>query len=42
MLNRFKGMPQFRWMEEILARFESVFQLREATVGIVGFEENPY
>ncbi|WP_303184516.1 YafY family protein [Tannerella sp.] len=42
MLNRFKGMPQFRWMEEILARFESVFQLREATAGIVGFEENPY
>ena len=42
MLNRFKGMPQFRWMEEILARFESVFQLRETTVGIVGFEENPY
>ncbi|SRR5690554_5449090 len=26
MLNRFKGMPQFSWMEEILARFESVFK----------------
>ena len=22
MLNRFKGLPQFDWMEEVLARFE--------------------
>lgn len=30
-------MPQFRWMEEILARFESVFQLREATEDLAKF-----
>jgi predicted DNA-binding transcriptional regulator YafY len=43
MLNRFKGMPQFSWMEEILARFESAFKLRgTTTTNIVGFEQNPY
>jgi predicted DNA-binding transcriptional regulator YafY len=42
MLNRFKGMPQFSWMEEILARFESTFKLRGTTTSIVGFEQNPY
>jgi predicted DNA-binding transcriptional regulator YafY len=42
MLNRFKGMPQFSWMEEILARFESTFKLKETTKNIVGFEHNPY
>lgn len=42
MLNRFKGMPQFSWMEEILARFESTFKLRGTTTNIVGFEQNPY
>jgi predicted DNA-binding transcriptional regulator YafY len=43
MLNRFKGMPQFRWMEELLARLEETFKLRgrEAT-NVVGFESNPY
>lgn len=42
MLNRFKGMPQFDWMQEILVRFESTFKLRGATKSIVGFEQNPY
>lgn len=42
MLNRFKGMPQFSWMEEILARFESTFKLKGTTKNIVGFEHNPY
>ncbi len=42
MLNRFKGMPQFSWMEEILARFESVFKLKGTTTSVVGFEHNPY
>jgi len=42
MLNRFKGMPQFGWMEEILARFENTFKLKGATVNAVGFEQNPY
>jgi len=42
MLNRFKGMPQFCWMEEILARLESTFKLKGTTKNIVGFEHNPY
>ncbi|MEG1998721.1 MAG: WYL domain-containing protein, partial [Bacteroidales bacterium] len=42
MLNRFKGMPQFDWMEEILTRLESAFNLSGATNNIVGFEHNPY
>ncbi|MDH6343801.1 putative DNA-binding transcriptional regulator YafY [Parabacteroides sp. PFB2-12] len=42
MLNRFKGMPQFDWMEEILARFEDTFKLKGSRAGVVGFEHNPY
>jgi predicted DNA-binding transcriptional regulator YafY len=42
MLNRFKGMPQFNWMEEILTRFESTFKLKGSTTNIVDFEHNPY
>lgn len=42
MLNRFKGMPQFSWMEEILARLENTFHLRGTTTSVVDFEQNPY
>ncbi len=42
MLNRFKGMPQFSWMEEILARLENTFHLRGTTTSVVDFEHNPY
>ena len=42
MLNRFKGMPQFEWMEEVLARFEDRFKLKTNIVGVVGFEQNYY
>jgi predicted DNA-binding transcriptional regulator YafY len=42
MLNRFKGMPQFGWMEEILARLENTFKLKGTTTNAVGFEHNPY
>ena len=42
MLNRFKGMPQFGWMEELLARLESTFRLKGGTINAVGFEHNPY
>jgi predicted DNA-binding transcriptional regulator YafY len=41
-LNRFKGMPQFEWMEELLVRIESTFHLKENSSVIVGFEQNPY
>lgn len=42
MLNRFKGMPQFEWMQELLTRLEDSFQLKGTTERVVGFEENPY
>ncbi len=42
-LNRFKGMPQFEWMEEWLVRIDSAFQLKNRlNTPIVGFEQNPY
>lgn len=42
MLNRFKGLPQFDWMEEVLARFEDTFKLKANIDSVVGFEQNPY
>ncbi|MBK8626378.1 MAG: WYL domain-containing protein, partial [Saprospiraceae bacterium] len=41
-LTRFKGMPQFEWMEELLVRVESAFKLKGGNNVIVGFEQNPY
>jgi predicted DNA-binding transcriptional regulator YafY len=41
-LARFKGMPQFEWMEELLIRMESTFNLKGANKVSVGFEQNPY
>lgn len=41
-LTRFKGMPQFEWMEEMLIRVESAFHLAGADKPSVAFEQNPY
>lgn len=41
-LNRFKGMPQFEWMEEMLIRIESAFKLKGNYQAVVEFEQNPY
>lgn len=42
-LHRFKGMPQFEWIDEILVRLESSFNLNKTTnTSIVGFEQNQY
>lgn len=41
-LNRFKGMPQFEWITEIITRLESSFSLQTNSSNIVGFENNPY
>lgn len=41
-LNRFKGMPQFDWMEEMLVRLESTFNLKTTINPIIDFEQNPY
>lgn len=40
-LSRFKGMPQFEWVEEIKARLEQTFNLKTED-NILSFEENPY
>jgi predicted DNA-binding transcriptional regulator YafY len=39
---RFKGMPQFEWMEEIMVRIESSFNLKGENSSFVSFEQNPY
>lgn len=41
-LTRFKGMPQFEWLEDMLVRLESDFNLKERINIIVDFEQNPY
>ena len=40
MLNRFKGMPQFEWMEEILSKLEDKFHLKSSEDSVIGFEQN--
>lgn len=41
-LTRFKGMPQFEWMEEMQVRLESIFNFKGNTNVIVGFDQNQY
>ncbi|RKD90040.1 helix-turn-helix transcriptional regulator [Mangrovibacterium diazotrophicum] len=40
-LSRFKGMPQFDWVEELTARLEQTFNLKTDD-NILSFEENPF
>ncbi|MCK3686167.1 WYL domain-containing protein [Maribellus sp. YY47] len=40
-LSRFKGMPQFDWVEELTARLEHTFNLKTDD-NILSFEENPF
>ena len=42
MLNRFKGLPQFDWMNEVLTRLEDSFKLTDSQESVVSFEQNPY
>jgi len=41
-LSRFKGLPQFEWVEEIQIRLEDTFKLKGNSESTVYFEENPY
>jgi predicted DNA-binding transcriptional regulator YafY len=41
-LSRFKGLPQFEWMDEIRVRLQDTFQTKEVKSEVVSFEENPY
>jgi predicted DNA-binding transcriptional regulator YafY len=42
MLSRFKGLPQFEWIEEIQIRLEDTFKLKGNLQATVGFEQNPF
>ena len=39
---RFKGMPQFEWMDELMVRLNTAFNLKKSNTSIVDFESNPY
>lgn len=42
MLERFKGMPSFEWMGEIISHLEDKFHLLGNTQCVIGFEQNQY
>lgn len=41
-LDRFKGLPQYNWINEISARLESSFNLKQKDEIIISFEQNEY
>jgi predicted DNA-binding transcriptional regulator YafY len=41
-LTRFKGMPQFEWIEEMQIRIEDTFKLKANIQSSVAFEQNPF
>lgn len=41
-LARFKGLPQFEWVEEMQIRLEDTFKLKGNSGIVVGFEQNPF
>ena len=41
-LSRFKGLPQFEWVEEMQIRVVETFKLKDNIKIAVGFEQNPY
>lgn len=41
-LSRFKGLPQFEWIEEMQIRLEDTFKLKGNLQAAVGFEHNPF
>jgi len=41
-LSRFKGMPQFDWIDEIQIRLVDTFKLSDHSKSVVAFEQNPF
>lgn len=41
-LSRFKGVPSFEWIEEIISKLEDKFQLVGNTTSVIDFEQNIY
>ena len=42
MLSRFKGLPQFEWMTELVTKIEAKLNLDAHTESVIGFEANEY
>lgn len=42
MLSRFKGLPQFEWMESLLTNLEDKFHLQGASESVISMEGNVY
>lgn len=40
-LTRFRGLPQYEWIEEVITNLEHRFNLEGRSVGTVYFEQNP-
>jgi predicted DNA-binding transcriptional regulator YafY len=41
-LNRIKGLPQFGWVDEMMAKLESSFNATMSDKKVLGFDEMPY
>ncbi len=41
-LSRFKGMPQFEWIEEMLVRMQSSFTMKIEAEKVIEFDQNKY
>jgi len=41
-LSRFKGMPQFKWVEEIIPKLEQAFGAKDTEKEIISFDSNQY
>lgn len=41
-LNRFKGLPQFEWVDEIITRLESSFNLMPTDDQVIEFQQNMF
>lgn len=42
MLSRFKGLPQFEWMESLLTNLEDKFHLQGASASVISMDGNAY
>ena len=40
-LTRFRGLPQYEWIEDVITNLEHRFNLEGRSVGLVCFEQNP-
>jgi len=41
-LSRFKGTPQFEWIEELMPKLSQAFGFVQSDREIIGFDQNPY